>query len=178
MGEGKTTISIGLADALRKIGKNSILALREPSLGPCFGIKGGAAGGGYAQVVPMEDLNLHFTGDRTFNIKWTLANGQSGSYSTGKLKKTTLLEWDLIEVAGISEDEAKQIRTVELLNAASGGGARVYDMYVRVPDTSTTNITTVKTANSNEHTEKMMENGRFIIIKDGQRYNLQGQKLY
>ncbi|MCF0115431.1 MAG: formate--tetrahydrofolate ligase [Erysipelotrichaceae bacterium] len=62
-GEGKTTTSIGLAQAFGKMGKNAILALREPSLGPCFGIKGGAAGGGYAQVVPMEDLNLHFTGD-------------------------------------------------------------------------------------------------------------------
>ena len=62
-GEGKTTTSIGLADGLRKIGKNTIAALREPSLGPVFGIKGGAAGGGYAQVVPMEDINLHFTGD-------------------------------------------------------------------------------------------------------------------
>ena len=62
-GEGKTTTSIGLADGLRKIGKRSVLALREPSLGPVFGIKGGAAGGGYAQVVPMEDINLHFTGD-------------------------------------------------------------------------------------------------------------------
>jgi formate--tetrahydrofolate ligase len=63
VGEGKTTTSIGLADSLRKIGKNTILCLREPSLGPCFGIKGGACGGGYAQVVPMEDINLHFTGD-------------------------------------------------------------------------------------------------------------------
>ena len=62
-GEGKTTTSVGLADGLRKIGKKSIAALREPSLGPVFGIKGGAAGGGYAQVVPMEDINLHFTGD-------------------------------------------------------------------------------------------------------------------
>ncbi len=62
-GEGKTTTSIGLAEGFAKLGKNAILALREPSLGPCFGIKGGAAGGGYAQVVPMEDLNLHFTGD-------------------------------------------------------------------------------------------------------------------
>ena len=62
-GEGKTTTSVGLTDGLRKIGKNSITALREPSLGPVFGIKGGAAGGGYAQVVPMEDINLHFTGD-------------------------------------------------------------------------------------------------------------------
>ena len=63
LGEGKTTISISIADGLRKIGKNSILALREPSLGPVFGIKGGATGGGHAQIVPMEDINLHFTGD-------------------------------------------------------------------------------------------------------------------
>jgi formate--tetrahydrofolate ligase len=62
-GEGKTTTTVGLADGLRKIGKNAVVALREPSLGPVFGIKGGAAGGGYAQVVPMEDINLHFTGD-------------------------------------------------------------------------------------------------------------------
>ncbi len=62
-GEGKTTTMIGLGQALNKIGKNAIVAMREPSLGPCFGVKGGAAGGGYAQVVPMEDINLHFTGD-------------------------------------------------------------------------------------------------------------------
>jgi formate--tetrahydrofolate ligase len=62
-GEGKTTTSVGLTDALNKIGKKSVVCLREPSLGPCFGMKGGAAGGGYAQVVPMEDINLHFTGD-------------------------------------------------------------------------------------------------------------------
>jgi formate--tetrahydrofolate ligase len=62
-GEGKTTTSVGLADALNRIGKRAVLALREPSLGPCFGTKGGATGGGYAQVVPMEDINLHFTGD-------------------------------------------------------------------------------------------------------------------
>lgn len=63
LGEGKTTVSIGLNDALNRLGKKSIVALREPSLGPCFGVKGGAAGGGYAQVTPMEDINLHFTGD-------------------------------------------------------------------------------------------------------------------
>jgi len=62
-GEGKTTTTVGLGDALNKIGKHTIICLREPSLGPCFGVKGGAAGGGYAQVVPMEDINLHFTGD-------------------------------------------------------------------------------------------------------------------
>ena len=62
-GEGKSTVTVGLGQALCKLGKNSIIALREPSLGPVFGIKGGAAGGGYSQVVPMEDINLHFTGD-------------------------------------------------------------------------------------------------------------------
>ena len=62
-GEGKTTTTVGLGDALNRIGKKAMIALREPSLGPCFGVKGGAAGGGYAQVVPMEDINLHFTGD-------------------------------------------------------------------------------------------------------------------
>lgn len=62
-GEGKTTITVGLGEAMGRLGKKAVIALREPSLGPCFGIKGGAAGGGYAQVVPMEDLNLHFTGD-------------------------------------------------------------------------------------------------------------------
>ena len=62
-GEGKTTTTIGLGDALTRLGQRVCLALREPSLGPCFGVKGGAAGGGYAQVVPMEDINLHFTGD-------------------------------------------------------------------------------------------------------------------
>src|SRR5438128_5737198 len=62
-GEGKTTTTVGLTDALNYLGKKAMLCLREPSLGPCFGVKGGAAGGGYAQVVPMEDINLHFTGD-------------------------------------------------------------------------------------------------------------------
>src|SRR5271168_269957 len=62
-GEGKTTTTVGLGDALNKIGKRAVICIREPSLGPVFGMKGGAAGGGYAQVVPMEDINLHFTGD-------------------------------------------------------------------------------------------------------------------
>ncbi|MBS1211916.1 MAG: formate-tetrahydrofolate ligase, partial [Proteobacteria bacterium] len=62
-GEGKTTTTVGLGDALNRLGKKTMICLREPALGPCFGVKGGAAGGGYAQVVPMEDINLHFTGD-------------------------------------------------------------------------------------------------------------------
>ena len=61
-GEGKTTTTVGLTDAMNRIGRKTMLCLREPSLGPCFGMKGGAAGGGYAQVVPMEEINLHFTG--------------------------------------------------------------------------------------------------------------------
>src|SRR5687767_367099 len=62
-GEGKTTTSVGLSDGLNRIGKRSLICVREPSLGPCFGMKGGAAGGGHAQIVPMEQINLHFTGD-------------------------------------------------------------------------------------------------------------------
>ena len=62
-GEGKSTVTVGLSDALHQLGKNVMVALREPSLGPVFGVKGGATGGGYAQVLPMEDINLHFTGD-------------------------------------------------------------------------------------------------------------------
>ena len=62
-GEGKTTTTIGVGDALSRLGKKTVIALREPSLGPVFGVKGGAAGGGYSQVIPMEDINLHFTGD-------------------------------------------------------------------------------------------------------------------
>ena len=62
-GEGKTTTTVGLGDGLSRIGKKAAICLREPSLGPCFGVKGGAAGGGYSQVIPMEDINLHFTGD-------------------------------------------------------------------------------------------------------------------
>src|SRR5919199_6234265 len=62
-GEGKTTTTVGVTQALRRLGRNAVLCIREPSLGPVFGVKGGAAGGGYAQVVPMEDINLHFTGD-------------------------------------------------------------------------------------------------------------------
>ena len=69
-GEGKTTTSVGLTDGLNKIGKQTTVCLREPSLGPCFGMKGGAAGGGYAQVIPMEDINLHFTGDFHAITSW------------------------------------------------------------------------------------------------------------
>ena len=81
-GEGKTTTTVGLGDALNKIGKKAIICLREPSLGPVFGMKGGAAGGGYAQVVPMEDINLHFTGD--FHAITSEATVMSKPSSRGK----------------------------------------------------------------------------------------------
>ena len=84
-GEGKTTVTVGLGEAFGRLNKKAVIALREPSLGPCFGIKGGAAGGGYAQVVPMEDLNLHFTGDfhAITSANNLLAAMLDNSYSAG-----------------------------------------------------------------------------------------------
>ena len=97
-GEGKTTTSIGLAQAMAKCGKKAMLALREPSLGPCFGIKGGAAGGGYAQVVPMEDLNLHFTGD------FHAINGkQPSGCSPGQPHPAGKCTWDRPETDPLEE---------------------------------------------------------------------------
>ena len=111
------------------------------------GIDMGKGNGGIhwnlATGVLQLKVNLHFTGDRQYKITWTLADGTTGSKTTDKMKKQTLLAWDLIEVAGLTEDVAKQIRTIELINTNTGGGARVYDMYVRVPDTNTTGIYTV-----------------------------------
>ena len=91
-GEGKTTTTVGLADGLRKIGKNAMVALREPSLGPVFGVKGGAAGGGYAQVVPMEDINLHFTGD--FNAIG-IANNLMSALIDNHIQQGNLLDIDV-----------------------------------------------------------------------------------
>ena len=91
-GEGKTTTSVGLADALNKLGKNTIVCLREPSLGPVFGVKGGAAGGGYAQVVPMEDINLHFTGD--FNAIG-IANNLMAALIDNHIQQGNLLDNDV-----------------------------------------------------------------------------------
>ncbi|MCH5307187.1 MAG: right-handed parallel beta-helix repeat-containing protein [Prevotella sp.] len=123
-------------------------------------------------------VNLHFTGDRQYKIAWTLADGSTGSKTTDKMKKQTLLAWDLIEVAGLTEEKAKQIRTIELLNTSSGGGARIYDMYVRVPDTSATGIQNIKNnANVEGRTMKVLENGRLIIVKNGERFNIAGQKM-
>ena len=91
-GEGKTTTSVGLADALNKLGKNAMVCLREPSLGPVFGVKGGAAGGGYAQVVPMEDINLHFTGD--FNAIG-IANNLMAALIDNHIQQGNLLDIDV-----------------------------------------------------------------------------------
>ena len=91
-GEGKTTTSVGLADALNKIGKKTVVCLREPSLGPVFGVKGGAAGGGYAQVVPMEDINLHFTGD--FNAIG-IANNLMSALIDNHIQQGNLLDIDV-----------------------------------------------------------------------------------
>ncbi|MDR1409088.1 MAG: formate--tetrahydrofolate ligase [Oscillospiraceae bacterium] len=95
-GEGKTTVSVGLADGLRKIGKKAVLALREPSLGPVFGVKGGAAGGGYAQIVPMEDINLHFTGDLH---AITAANNLLAAMTDNHIKQGNILGLDPRRVA-------------------------------------------------------------------------------
>ena len=123
-------------------------------------------------------LNAFFTGGRKFKISYTLSDGSSKSVTTDKYNKGSY-EFDVLEMAGLTtEEQCKKVRSVSFEQSGANGGARVYDMYVRVPDTSATTITTVKTANSNECTVKMMENGRIVIIKDGQRYNLQGQKLY
>ena len=122
-------------------------------------------------------VNLHFSSNRTFKIKWTLADGTTGSFTTDIMKRSTLLEWDLIKQADISEDVANQITTIELVNTSGSGRASVYDMYVRVPDNATTFVDTVKTTTKGERTMKMMKDGRLIIINNDIRYNTLGQPL-
>ncbi len=106
-GEGKSTISIGLADGLQKIGKKSVLALREPSMGPCFGLKGGATGGGYAQIVPMEEINLHFTGDIH---AITSANNLLAAMIDNHIKQGNIL--------GLNPDEIRWNRCLDLNDRA------------------------------------------------------------
>ena len=110
LGEGKTTISIAIADGLRKIGKNSILALREPSLGPVFGIKGGATGGGRVQVAPMEDINLHFTGDIH---AITAANNLLASLIDNHIYYGNKLEFDKIVWKRCMDLNDRQLREIE-----------------------------------------------------------------
>lgn len=117
-GEGKTTVSIGLADGLKKLGKKVCLALREPSLGPVFGIKGGAAGGGYAQVVPMADINLHFTGDLH---AVTAANNLLCALMDNHIFRGNALD---IDIDTICYHRCMDMNERELINVSIGGGGR------------------------------------------------------
>lgn len=117
-GEGKTTVSIGLADGLKKSGKKVCLALREPSLGPVFGIKGGAAGGGYAQVVPMADINLHFTGDLH---AVTAANNLLCALMDNHIFRGNALD---IDIDTICYHRCMDMNERELINVSIGGGGR------------------------------------------------------
>lgn len=110
LGEGKTTMSIAIADGLRQIGKKSILALREPSLGPVFGIKGGATGGGKVQIAPMEDINLHFTGDIH---AMTAANNLLASLIDNHIYFGNELEFDKVVWKRCMDLNDRQLREVE-----------------------------------------------------------------
>ena len=110
LGEGKTTMSIAIADGLRKIGKKSILALREPSLGPVFGIKGGATGGGKVQIAPMDDINLHFTGDIH---AMTAANNLLASLIDNHIYFGNELEFDKVVWKRCMDLNDRQLREVE-----------------------------------------------------------------
>ena len=118
-GEGKTTTSVGLGDALSKIGKKTVIALREPSLGPVFGIKGGAAGGGYAQVIPMEDINLHFTGDMH---AITSANNLLCAMLDNHIQQGNALQ---IDVRRILIKRCLDMNDRELRNIVAGLGGKV-----------------------------------------------------
>lgn len=118
-GEGKTTTSVGLADALSKLGKNTMLCLREPSLGPVFGVKGGAAGGGYAQVIPMEDINLHFTGD--FHAIGA-ANNLLAAMLDNHIQQGNLLD---IDVKNITWKRCVDMNDRQLRNVIDGLGGRM-----------------------------------------------------
>lgn len=116
MGEGKTTMSIGLADGLRRIGYDSILALREPSLGPVFGVKGGAAGGGYSQVVPMEDINLHFTGD--------LHAIESANNLLAAMIDNHIYQGNTLDIQKVTWRRCMDMNDRQLRNITSGLGAK------------------------------------------------------
>ena len=118
-GEGKTTTSVGLGDALSKIGKKTVIALREPSLGPVFGVKGGAAGGGYAQVIPMEDINLHFTGDMH---AITSANNLCCAMLDNHIQQGNVLD---IDVKRILIKRCLDMNDCELRNIIAGLGGRM-----------------------------------------------------
>ena len=144
------------------------------------GIDMAKSGGGirwhFTDGVLQLKINLHFTGGRDYTIKWTKADNTSGQNSITGMTKGTYCEWDVLGNAGLTEDEAKNIRTIEILNTKSSGGARVYDQYIRVPLTETA-ISNVN-ANANKAvTAKFVENGRIVVVKNGVRYDLLGRKL-
>lgn len=131
-----------------------------------------------ANGVLQLKINLHFTGGRAYTIKWTNADGSTGSKDTGDLKKGTFIEWDVLQQAGLSEEQGMNIRTIEILNTKSSGGARVYDMYVRIPDTEAiAEGIAAPRAIINNKVAKFFRNGRLVIEKRDQRFNALGQKI-
>lgn len=144
------------------------------------GIDMAKSGGGirwhFTDGVLQLKINLHFTGGRDYTIKWTNADNTSGQNSITGMTKGTYCEWDVIGNAGLTEDEAKNIRTIEILNTKSSGGARVYDQYIRVPLTESA-ISNVAGQNTNAvKVVKFIKGGKVVILKNGILYNALGQK--
>ncbi|MBO7051585.1 MAG: right-handed parallel beta-helix repeat-containing protein [Prevotella sp.] len=146
------------------------------------GIDMAKSGGGirwhFTDGVLQLKINLHFTGGRDYTIKWTNADNTSGQNSITGMTKGTYCEWDVIGNAGLTEDEAKNIRTIEILNTKSSGGARVYDQYIRVPLTETA----ISNVNANDNLNvnvpvKVVSGGRIVVLKNGVRYDILGRKL-
>ena len=146
------------------------------------GIDMAKSGGGirwhFTDGVLQLKINLHFTGGRDYTIKWTNADNTSGQNSITGMTKGTYCEWDVIGNAGLTEDEAKNIRTIEILNTKSSGGARVYDQYIRVPLTESAISNVNENANLNVNVPvKVVSGGRIVVVKNGVRYDLLGRKL-
>ena len=146
------------------------------------GIDMAKSGGGirwhFTDGVLQLKINLHFTGGRDYTIKWTNADNTSGQNSITGMTKGTYCEWDVIGNAGLTEDEAKNIRTIEILNTKSSGGARVYDQYIRVPLTESAISNVNENANLNVNVPvKVVSGGRIVVLKNGVRYDILGRKL-
>lgn len=146
------------------------------------GIDMAKSGGGirwhFTDGVLQLKINLHFTGGRDYTIKWTNADNTSGQNSITGMTKGTYCEWDVIGNAGLTEDEAKNIRTIEILNTKSSGGARVYDQYIRVPLTESAISNVNENANLNVNVPvKVFSGGRIVVLKNGVRYDILGRKL-
>lgn len=146
------------------------------------GIDMAKSGGGirwhFTDGVLQLKINLHFTGGRDYTIKWTNADNTSGQNSITGMTKGTYCEWDVIGNAGLTEDEAKNIRTIEILNTKSSGGARVYDQYIRVPLTESAISNVNESANLNVNVPvKVVSGGRIVVVKNGVRYDILGRKL-